>query len=1229
MKFKIFLILCISLLVLVPISAESSKKLSLELEQKMSPLQDKDSVDVIIVLKEPKSKFSTAEEKSQSFKLSQDEVISSENISPKIKRRYSLVNSFSASLTKNEIETLEKNPEVESIYYPKSFSVALQDSVPQINADDVWVKQINSINITGLNEAICILDTGIDYTKSEFSSRIVAQHCYESLAPYCPDGSTEDTNASDDQGHGTHVAGIAAASGGINGVAKGANIVSVKIMNKTGSGVEQDMISGLEFCINNASLYNISAISMSLGGNYYSNYCDNESSTVTNLINQAISRNITVVIASGNNGQSSSVSWPACIENATAVAAVNKSDSFYSTGNRWNKTNILVAPGVSINSTVPTGSCTDCSSSGYLQLTGTSMATPHVAGAVALLQQYSKQKNNRQLTATEIKNALKTTGVNVTDSATNFSRMDVLAAVSSIHFYRIIDSTFEKNQVDTGEYLLINFTNLNLSANLSVEKIANKNLWTIISNLTADSFNATAKFYYNVSLAQGFLSNESLFRIKWQNSTSSGQLSAEINSTEHSAKVQIDHFTDFSLTSLVVVNGTNIAPIATNCNQSIGLLSLNISNRAQDDNITQIKIVSKNSNDSDISSVFLCSDDGNSNFNLAIDCNSTLKINQTNFSNSNATFSNIISVVNNTNKILYIIYNISSCQNNDIFDVLIPNSGITMQIAGSSIGTIDPAGNSTADFSAPYYTLVNVSNYSYSTNYLFYSTWLDNSQVQAAWVEINQSNNFTASSQGNNIFMANVTSLSVGNYTFRWWANDSVGNINQTSWYSFTIQDITFILYKLSPSNNAYSNNRTQIFSINATAVSLKNATLYIYSSGSPLHTNSTNLTGNFARVNWTYTFSSDGNYTWNAFVCDNSSNCNWSDEGNWSLVIDTTFPTLTLSLSSSSVTVNDDVNIQCTATDSNINEIKIRIESITKNTSSSSPCTYRYPSPSTGNKNISCTAEDEAGNSNTTSSILTVTAASSTQNTGSPGGGPATQPTPIPYVPIIESKNITVIAAGTSLSLPINKATTLSNIEIFAKNTISDSEIAIEKITSRPSDIPNPPNQVYSYIQITTSISDSDISNAKITFELTKSWLQNADKNSVMMYRYRDGWQPLSTEFINESENSFVFSAVSPGFSLFAITAKKMEFSIMGTCGDGACSGNETRINCCKDCGCEGNQTCDNNRCISEIEKKASMVFWFLGAVFLVILIRVLIFVLPKLKEKFKHKKFHHFKKR
>ena len=226
-------------------------------------------------------------------------------------------------------------------------------------------------------------------------------------------------------GHGTHCAGIVAANGLIKGVAPDTKIIAIKALNYLGSGYESDILAGIDWCVNNASKYNISVISMSLGSNdLYSSYCDSQWPAFSSAINIAVANGISVVVASGNNANTSGISAPACIENATPIGATDKSDVMASFTNRgFGFPEMLLAPGVSINSTIPDG---------YDVLSGTSMATPHVAGAIALLKQFARL-SGKSLTPQKIEQILNETGKRIYDSETGlyFSRIDILAAVKS------------------------------------------------------------------------------------------------------------------------------------------------------------------------------------------------------------------------------------------------------------------------------------------------------------------------------------------------------------------------------------------------------------------------------------------------------------------------------------------------------------------------------------------------------------------------------------------------------------------------------------------------------------------------------------------------------------------------------------------------------------------------------------------------------------------------------
>src|SRR3989344_2112609 len=310
----------------------------------------------------------------------------------------SLVNA--ASVDKKVNQELNSNEKAEVIVYlNQKRTIFLQDSVPLINASLLHSKVINDINLTGIGQTICILDTGINYSHSDFGGcfgdgcRVVSGYDYVN----------DDNDPYDDHGHGTHVAGIAAANGSLIGVAPEANLSIIKVCDSGGSCSDDDIIAGFEFCINNRTKYNINIISVSLGGGLYSNYCDAVDS-LTPSIDSAFENNITVTIASGNGldndgvGRSDQIAAPACVQNATSVASSTKQDLISSFSNRNSFTDII-APGSDITSTWINGN--------YLSQDGTSMSAPHVAGIVALLQQYKQLTSNRALTVNEIEQALK------------------------------------------------------------------------------------------------------------------------------------------------------------------------------------------------------------------------------------------------------------------------------------------------------------------------------------------------------------------------------------------------------------------------------------------------------------------------------------------------------------------------------------------------------------------------------------------------------------------------------------------------------------------------------------------------------------------------------------------------------------------------------------------------------------------------------------------------------
>ena len=281
----------------------------------------------------------------------------------------------------------------------------LQDSVNIINASKVYNLQINNTNITGLNVVVCVLDTGINYNHLDLLNKVIDGYDFVNV----------DNDSLDDNGHGTHVAGIIAANGKLRGIAPDANLISMKVLDSSGGGYESDIIKGLEWCYNNKDVYNISVISMSLGSNFlYNNYCDDDFLALTQAIDKITKDGIFVLAATGNNGNKTAIAAPACISNVTSVGSTTKSDIFSSFSNRNSITDLL-APGSSINSTY---------NNGYAVFSGTSMSVPHVAGAIALLKQY-----NSSLKRNDIENLLKETGYIIKENNINYSRVDVYSSI--------------------------------------------------------------------------------------------------------------------------------------------------------------------------------------------------------------------------------------------------------------------------------------------------------------------------------------------------------------------------------------------------------------------------------------------------------------------------------------------------------------------------------------------------------------------------------------------------------------------------------------------------------------------------------------------------------------------------------------------------------------------------------------------------------------------------------
>ncbi|MFB7952521.1 MULTISPECIES: S8 family serine peptidase [unclassified Streptomyces] len=266
---------------------------------------------------------------------------------------------------------------IKKLWLDKPVRVALDRSVPQIGAPEAW-----AAGYDGTGTKVAVLDTGIDPDHPDVAGRVKKAQNF-----------TDDPDTVDHHGHGTHVAstiaGSGAASGGrLKGVAPGADLYIGKVLDTAGSGSESGVIGGMEW----AAAQGADVISMSLGGSVPSDGTDPISQAVDQLTESSGSL---FVIAAGNEGPGKgTVSSPGAAEDALTVGAVSKQDQLANFSSRGPVKETfavkpeITAPGVGIVAARAAGTSMGTPvDADYTSANGTSMATPHVSGAAAILAQ--------------------------------------------------------------------------------------------------------------------------------------------------------------------------------------------------------------------------------------------------------------------------------------------------------------------------------------------------------------------------------------------------------------------------------------------------------------------------------------------------------------------------------------------------------------------------------------------------------------------------------------------------------------------------------------------------------------------------------------------------------------------------------------------------------------------------------------------------------------------------
>lgn len=296
----------------------------------------------------------------------------------------SVLNGFAATLTAEQVCAFKKRPNIEFVEQDQSIQSQVDQTFTLGNY--VWgldrIDQRSGLNnsysytSTGSGVKVYVVDTGIRSDHVDFESRVL-----KGYSAIKGSASTEDCN-----GHGTHVSGTIA--GTTYGIAKSANLVPVRVLGCNGSGSTSGVIAGLNWIAKNNGSSKAVA-NMSLGGGV--------SSTLDSAVNNLISKGVVVVVAAGNSTADACNSSPARVANAITVAASDVNDTFASFSN-YGKCVDLIAPGVNITSDgIKSNSATAVKS-------GTSMASPHVAGVIARYLQKNQSQPYYETTSGKITN---------------------------------------------------------------------------------------------------------------------------------------------------------------------------------------------------------------------------------------------------------------------------------------------------------------------------------------------------------------------------------------------------------------------------------------------------------------------------------------------------------------------------------------------------------------------------------------------------------------------------------------------------------------------------------------------------------------------------------------------------------------------------------------------------------------------------------------------------------
>lgn len=326
----------------------------------------------------------------------------------KVNQEFRLLPATALSLQPSALDELTGSDDVAEIWLDEEVHILLDVSTPHIRAPHVW----EQLNNDGEGVTICVVDTGIDATHPDFTGRVGV------TADFSGKGSAVDGN-----GHGTHVASTAAGTGAASGgkyvgVAPGATVMAAKALADNGSGRMSNVMAGLEWAAQNGA----DVLNLSLGSRGNSDGSD----ALSSMCNAIVDLGKIMVVAAGNSGpRQSTIGSPGAAEKVITVGASNDQDSVARFSSRGPTADgrvkpDVVAPGSKIAAARAAGtSVGQVVDEHYTTASGTSMATPHVAGLVALML-----RADSGLGPADIKRMLMATSVDINSSGLGENEAD-------------------------------------------------------------------------------------------------------------------------------------------------------------------------------------------------------------------------------------------------------------------------------------------------------------------------------------------------------------------------------------------------------------------------------------------------------------------------------------------------------------------------------------------------------------------------------------------------------------------------------------------------------------------------------------------------------------------------------------------------------------------------------------------------------------------------------------